>query len=125
MVLMVPLLLVGGVLTASVYGIYFGLPLLAVTWPVFRAGRRAFRQPSDRAALRRVVILGSLAAAVLSGAVAIAAVIGRDDLDSAIDIAAFAVAGLWVAGIWNAAAGARRALLGKSAEIAPRETDPS
>lgn len=110
MLLMVPFLVVGVALTVSIFGAYFGIPLLAGSWPVFRAGRRAYRQPTDPAALRRVTVLASVAAGVLTVAIVITAVVGLDDLDSALDLGALTVAVLWTAGIWSAAVGARAAI---------------
>lgn len=115
MVLIAPFLLVGAALTMSVFGAIFGLPILAASWPVFWSARRARRSPTDPASLNRLTIAAAALSLVLTVGLVVAVILGRDDLDSLVDMSAFAVALMWVVVAWRVALGARRARWSPSA----------
>lgn len=108
MLLMLPFVAVGAALTLSVYGAFVGPPLLAVSW-VFRAGRRASRDPGDVAILNRLAVHSVVAGTLLAAVVIANLAAGWDDLDSAVEFASLLVGLAWTAGIWWVAADARRA----------------
>jgi hypothetical protein len=106
LVLLAPFLIVGAALTASVYGIPFGVPiLLATVPPAGRAFRRARRRATDGDARLSTWML--VFATVLALVLISAAVIGANDLDTALDLSGLVVAALWIGGLATAGYGVR------------------
>jgi hypothetical protein len=103
-VLTVPFLIVGAALTVSVFGALFGIPILAGSWLVWRSARRARRAPVDPGARRRLTAAAAAFSVVLSVALGVAVVLGRDDLDAPVDVLGLVVAVGWLAGAWWATA---------------------
>ena len=102
MLTLLPLVVVGVGLTASIYGAVFGIPLLAlVARPWWAATRSVQRHgPLGTTALGHTV----LAIVMLTGALAVSVLLGRDDLDTATDVILLAVAIVWLAVCWFATA---------------------
>lgn len=102
MVTLVPAVVVGVGLTASMYGAVFGVPLLALVarpwWAATRSVQR--HRPFGTAALGHTVI----ALGTLTGAVVVGVVVGLDDLDTATDVIVLGVAVVWLAVCWFATA---------------------
>jgi hypothetical protein len=109
MVLMLPFIVVGAALTASIFGAIFGIPLLVGSLVAFRAGRRASRHPEDVAALSGMAWRAVLAAIVVTVAVAINVVWGWEDIDTLLDLTALVVGATWAMALWWVAMDARRA----------------
>jgi hypothetical protein len=102
MVTLLPLVVVGVGLTASIYGAVFGIPLLAVVarpwWAATRSVQR--HRPLGTTALGHTIV----ALATLTGAVVVSVLLGLDDLDTATDVIVLAVAVGWLAVCWFATA---------------------
>jgi len=102
MVTLLPLVVVGVGLTASIYGAVFGIPLLALVarpwWAATRSVQR--HRPLGTTALGHTV----LAIVMLTGALAVSVLLGLDDLDTATDVIVLAVAIVWLAVCWFATA---------------------
>jgi hypothetical protein len=106
--LVMPFLALGVILTLSLYGIYFGLPLLLLTLPPFRAGRRVVRHPDDPSALKRLARAAGFAGTVLTAVVIATVAVGWDDLDSLDAVAGLVVSLAWITGFWWVAFAAHR-----------------
>jgi hypothetical protein len=102
MVALLPLVVVGVGLTASIYGAIFGIPLLALVgrpwWAATRSVHRHLHLGTT--ALGHMVV----ALATLTGAAVVGLLLGLDDLDTATDVVALVVAVGWLAVCWFAAA---------------------
>lgn len=107
LIVVAPFLLLGAVLTISLFGAYFGLPLLLVTVPPTAIAWRVRTAPSDRVRLRRFAIASTLVASALTLTTIATAAGGLDDLDTPLEWGLFAVAVAWVAAAWWIALRAR------------------
>lgn len=107
LVVVAPLLLLGVVLTISVFGAVFGLPLLLVTVPPALIAWRVRAAPSDRVRLARFAVASALVAVALTVAIVAAAAVGLDNLDSPLEWGALAGAVAWIAAAWWIARRAR------------------
>lgn len=100
LIVVAPFLLLGAVLTISLIGAYFGLPLLLVTVPPAMVAWRVRTAPSDSVQLGRFAIASTLVASALTLTTIATAAGGLDDLDTPLEWGLFAVAVAWVAAAW-------------------------
>jgi hypothetical protein len=100
LLVVLPFVLLGIVLTLSLYGIYFGVPLLAVTVPIVLVVRDVRREPGDPGARRRLAIASAFVAVVFSAALVGLVFVGLDDVDSFGDAAWVGVGVIWTAAAW-------------------------
>jgi hypothetical protein len=107
LVVVAPFLLLGAVLTISVFGAVFGLPLLLATIPPTLIAWRVRTAPSDSVRLGRFAVASAFVAGVLTLAIVSAVAVGRDDLDTTLELGLLAVAVGWVAAAWWVAFTAR------------------
>ena len=101
-VALLPFVVVGLALTASIYGAVFGIPLLALVarpwWAATRSVQR-HRHLGATALGHTVVALAALTAALV-----VAVILGLDDLDTPMDVIGLAIAVGWLAVCWFATA---------------------
>ena len=107
LIVVAPFLLLGVVLTISLFGAYFGLPLLLVTVPPAVIAWRVRNAPSDSVRLGRFAIASALVAAALTLTIIATAAGGLDDLDTPLEWGLLAVAVAWVTAAWWIALRAR------------------
>jgi hypothetical protein len=107
LIVVAPFLLLGAVLTISLFGAIFGLPLLLVTVPPAIVAWRVRTAPSDGMRLGRFAFASALVASALTVAIVAAAALGLDDLDSPLEWGLLAVAVAWIAAAWWIALRAR------------------
>ena len=107
LIVVAPFLLLGVVLTISLFGAYFGLPLLLVAVPPAVIAWRVRAAPSDSVRLGRFAIASALVAVALTFTTIATAAGGLDDLDTPLEWGLFAVAVAWVAAAWWIALRAR------------------
>ncbi len=107
LIVLAPFLLLGTVLTISVFGAFFGLPLLLVTVPPAVVAWRVRTAPSDSMRLARSAFASALVAGALTLAIVATFAVGLDDLDTPLEFGGLAVAVGWVAGAWWVALRAR------------------
>lgn len=100
LVVVAPLLFAGAALTASLFGAYFGVPLLLVAVPLSIAAWRVRADPSDDRGFRRLRMGASLLALGLAVVVGANLAYGFDDLDAPAEIVIAGVALCWVAAAW-------------------------
>jgi len=100
LVVVAPLLLAGVVLTASLFGAYFGIPLLLVAVPLWIVAWRVRTDPGDDRRFRRLRVGASLLALGLAVVVGANLAYGFDDLDAPAEIIILFVALCWVAAAW-------------------------
>ncbi|MEL6893730.1 MAG: hypothetical protein AAFP84_19215 [Actinomycetota bacterium] len=108
LVVVAPFLGLGAVLTISLFGAVFGLPLLLATIPPTLIAWRVRTAPSDSVRLGRFVVASAFVAGVLAVAIVLAAAVARDDLDTTLEWGLLAVAVGWVAAAWWVAFTAQR-----------------
>lgn len=89
-----PLLLLGAVLTLSLFGAFFGIPILLLAGGAWLAIRRARHDPLGRAGLAAVLM--ALIAAAKTGLLMTAIASGWDDIDDAIEVVGAALGTLWI-----------------------------
>ena len=94
--------IVGVALTASIYGAYFGIPLLALVgrpwWTATRSVQKHRRLGST--ALGHTIV----ALAVFTGGLVVSVLLGLDDLDTPIDGVLLAIGVGWLTMCWFATA---------------------
>jgi hypothetical protein len=101
-VTLLPFVVVGVALTASVYGAYFGIPLLAL---VGRPWWAATRSVQKRRRLGSTALGHTIAAlAVFTAGLVVSVLVGVDDLDTPIEGVLLAIAGGWLTMCWFAIA---------------------
>ena len=106
-IVVAPFLLLGAVLTISLFGAVFGLPLLLVTVPPALIAWRVRTAPSDSMRLGRLAVASALVVGVLTVAIVAAAAVGHEDLDTPLEWGLLAVAVAWVVAAWWVAFTAR------------------
>jgi hypothetical protein len=97
---LLPLVVVGVALTASIYGAIFGIPLvLLVARPWWAAIRsvRTHRRLGATALGHKIVAL-----AVLTAGLVVTVFLGMDDLDTPMDVIGLAISVGWLAICWIA-----------------------
>lgn len=101
-VALLPFVVVGVALTASVYGAYFGIPLLALVgrpwWAATRSVQKHRRLGST--ALGHTIV----AFAVFTAGLVVSVLVGFDDLDTPMDVIGLAIAVGWLTMCWFAIA---------------------
>lgn len=107
LIVVAPLLLLGAVLTISLFGAVFGLPLLLVMVPPALIAWQVRTAPSDSMRLGGFAFASALVAGALTFAIVSAAVVGHEDLDTPLEWGLLAVAVAWVAAAWSVAFTAR------------------
>jgi hypothetical protein len=107
LIVVAPFLLLGAVLTISLFGAIFGLPLLLVTVPPALTAWRVRTAPSDNIRLRRFAIASAIVAGVITLAIVSMAAVGHDDLDTPLEWGLLAVAVAWLVAAWWVAFTAR------------------
>lgn len=107
LIVVAPFLLLGAVLTISLFGTVFGLPLLLVTVPPALIAWRVRTTPSDSMRLRRFASASAIVAGALTLTTAAAVAVGLDDLDAPLEWGLLAVAVAWVTAAWWIALRAR------------------
>ena len=99
---LLPFVVVGVALTLSIYGAYFGIPLLALVgrpwWAATRSVQRHRRLGPT--ALGHTI----LALAVFTAGLVVSVLVGFDDLDTPIDAIALTIAVGWLTMCWFATA---------------------
>jgi hypothetical protein len=91
-----PAVLAGAALTISVFGAFFGVPLLLLAGrPWWKAQRAARGRAAGAAPVHTVIAVGTLSAALLIGAA-----VGVNDFDSPAEVAAVAVILALAAACW-------------------------
>jgi hypothetical protein len=99
---LLPFVVLGVALTASIYGAYLGIPLLALAGRPWWAATRSVQKQ------RRLgsTALGhtSVAIAVLTAGLFVSVLLGLDDLDTPIDVMGLAIAVAWLTMCWLATA---------------------
>jgi hypothetical protein len=107
LIVVAPFLLLGTVLTVSLFGAVFGLPLLLVTVPPALIAWRVRTTPSDSMRLWRFTIASAIVAGALTLATVAAVAVGLDDLDTPLEWGLLAAAVAWIAAAWWIALRAR------------------
>ena len=107
LIVVAPFLLLGAVLTISLFGAIFGVPLLLVTVPPATIAWRVRTAPSDGMQIGRLAFASALVAGALTLAIMAAVAVGLDDLDTPLEWGLLAVAVAWTAAAWWIALRAR------------------
>ena len=106
-IVVAPFLLLGAVLTLSLFGAVFGLPLLLMAVRPALIALQVRTAPSDSMRLGRFAVASALVTGVLTLAIVSAAAVGHDDLDTPLEWGPLAVAVAWVVAAWWVAFTAR------------------
>lgn len=109
LILVAPFLVLGIVLALSLFGLAFGLPLLAVTVPITLAAARARREPDEPDRRRRLGIAAIVLAITLSAGLIAVLITSAGELDLAVEWVLLVVSIGWIAAAWWAAARSRAA----------------
>lgn len=107
LIVVAPFLLLGTLLTISLFGAFFGLPLLLGTVPPAVIAWRVRTGPSDSVRRGRFAIASALVASALTLAIIAVVAVGLDDLDTPLEWGLLGVAVAWVAAAWKVAFTAR------------------
>lgn len=100
MIVIAPLLLLGVVLTISLFGAYFGVLLLLLTIPVAWTAWKVNSEPNSPALLNRLNVAAYAVAVTLTVAFVIGVITGRDDLDTAVEFLLLALSLVWIGTSW-------------------------
>ncbi len=91
-----PAVAAGAVLTVSIFGAYFGVPLLALVGrPWWKAQRAARGRPAHPAPVHTVIAVGTLTLGLLVGAA-----VGLDDFDTPLEAGVVAVTLVLAVACW-------------------------
>ena len=104
LIVLAPFVLLGTVLTISLFGAVFGLPLLFATVPPAVVAWRLRSSPTDSQRLHRLTVCAFVVACVLTVALVGFSAVGIEDLDAAGEWALFVLAVGWLAWSWWVAA---------------------
>ncbi len=107
-----PFLILGIVMTLTIWFAYFGIPLLIVIGPVAYLAASVRRDPADDDLMRWLAAASVAVAAVLTAALVGLVVVGIDDLDAPLDLVALVCGAAWVVWAWTVAMRAWRAARG-------------
>lgn len=103
-----PFLVFGVLATLSIWYAVFGAPLLMLVGPVAYLAIRVRRDPADDDRMRWLAAAAVGVASALTALGVGLLVVGLDDLDAPLDVAAAAFGAVWVAWSWMVAGRARR-----------------
>ncbi len=100
LVVAAPILAAGILLTLSLYGIPFGVPLLIVAIPTAMSARAVRTGPRDAPSLRKLRLAATIQAGLLTVAFAAALLVGIDDIDRPLDVVLLGLPVAWIALAW-------------------------
>ncbi len=102
-VVVTPFVLVGVVLVASIFGIPFGVPILALAVPGLLTAIRAWRKPRELKSRSRLKYATFIISSTLTTVLLVCVLLASEDIDSAVDVAAVLSGVFWSALAWFSA----------------------